>query len=105
VRGLLDSVYRSYPSGAILLWETDEAIPLQEIALTQQSNPYQNTRLLLERLTSLSGIIRGGLSVGDRSYWHIAIALTTLEDDKLAHNVSRIGTKVPLQLVRIQASQ
>lgn len=26
VRDLLDSLYRGYPSGAILLWETDEAV-------------------------------------------------------------------------------
>ena len=36
---LLDSPYRGYPSGAILLWETDEAVPLQEFALAQQGNP------------------------------------------------------------------
>jgi DNA polymerase-3 subunit epsilon len=62
VRDLLDSLYRGYPSGAILLWETDEAVPLQEFAVTQQKNPYQSTRLLLDgqqRLTSLSAVIRG----------------------------------------------
>lgn len=62
VRDLLDSLYRGYPSGAILLWETDEAVPLQEFALAQQVNPYQSTRLLLDgqqRLTSLSAVIRG----------------------------------------------
>ncbi len=63
VRDLLDSLYRSYPSGAILLWETDEAVPLQEFAVEQEGNPYQSTRLLLDgqqRLTSLSAVIRGG---------------------------------------------
>jgi hypothetical protein len=62
VRDLLDSLYRGYPSGAILLWETDEAVPLQEFAVTQQHNPYHSTRLLLDgqqRLTSLAAIIRG----------------------------------------------
>lgn len=62
VRDLLDSLYRGYPSGAILLWETDEAVPLQEFAVEQQGNPYQSTRLLLDgqqRLTSLSAVIRG----------------------------------------------
>ncbi len=62
VRDLLDSLYRGYPSGAILLWETDEAVPLQEFGVQQQSNPYQSTRLLLDgqqRLTSLSAVIRG----------------------------------------------
>jgi hypothetical protein len=64
VRDLIDSLYRGYPSGAILLWETDEAVPLQEMAVTQQTNPYQSTRLLLDgqqRLTSLSAVIRGEL--------------------------------------------
>lgn len=62
VRDLLDSLYRGYPSGAILLWETDEAVPLQSFAVSQSNNPYQSTRLLLDgqqRLTSLSAVIRG----------------------------------------------
>ena len=62
VRDLLDSLYRAYPSGAILLWETDEVVPLQDFAVPQQKNPYQSTRLLLDgqqRLTSLSAVIRG----------------------------------------------
>jgi len=62
VRDLLDSLYRGYPSGAILLWETDESVPLQQMAVNQQANPYQSTRLLLDgqqRLTSLSAVIRG----------------------------------------------
>lgn len=62
VRDLLDSLYRGYPSGAILIWETDEKVPLQEFAVEQQKNPYQSTRLLLDgqqRLTSLSAVIRG----------------------------------------------
>ena len=62
VRDLLDSLYRGYPSGAILLWDTDEEVPLQDFAIAQQGNPYQSTRLLLDgqqRLTSLSAVIRG----------------------------------------------
>ena len=62
VRDLLDSLYRGYPSGAILLWETDEDVPLQDFAIAQQGNPYKSTRLLLDgqqRLTSLSAVIRG----------------------------------------------
>ncbi|MGA7674296.1 MAG: DUF262 domain-containing protein [Rhizomicrobium sp.] len=62
VRDLLDSLYRGYPSGAILIWETDEVVPLQAFAISQQANPYQSTRLLLDgqqRLTSLSAVIRG----------------------------------------------
>lgn len=62
VRDLMDSLYRGYPSGAILLWETDEAVPLQDMAVTQSANPYATTRLLLDgqqRLTSLSAVVRG----------------------------------------------
>lgn len=62
VRDLLDSLYRGYPSGAILLWDTDEDVPLQEFAVAQSANPYRSTRLLLDgqqRLTSLSAVIRG----------------------------------------------
>lgn len=62
VRDLMDSLYRGYPSGAVLLWETDEPVPLQDMAVTQAANPYAATRLLLDgqqRLTSLSAVIRG----------------------------------------------
>jgi hypothetical protein len=62
VRDLLDSLYRGYPSGAILLWETDEEVPEQKFAVSQQLNPYRSTRLLLDgqqRITSLSSVIRG----------------------------------------------
>jgi hypothetical protein len=62
VRDLLDSLYRGYPSGAILLWETDEAVPQQDMAVGQAANPFGSTRLLLDgqqRLTSLSAVIRG----------------------------------------------
>lgn len=62
VRDLLDSLYRGYPSGAILLWETADEVPLQDMAVPQQANPYQATQLLLDgqqRLTSLSAVIRG----------------------------------------------
>src|ERR1700728_4701437 len=62
VRDLLDSLYRGYPSGTILLWETDEGVPLQKFSISQTANPFHATRLLLDgqqRLTSLSAVIRG----------------------------------------------
>src|SRR5215469_12914688 len=71
VRDLLDSLYRGYPSGAILLWETDENVPLQQFGVQQQQSPFQTARLLLDgqqRLTSLSAVIRGEpVSVRGRS--------------------------------------
>ena len=62
VRDLLDSLYRGYPSGAILVWETEEPVPLRDMAIAQADNPYQKTLLLLDgqqRLTSLSAVLRG----------------------------------------------
>jgi len=62
VRDLLDSLYRGYPSGAILVWETDEPIQQQPFAVPQAPSPYQGQRLLLDgqqRLTSLAAVLRG----------------------------------------------
>ena len=62
VRDLLDSLYRGYPSGAILLWETDDEVPLRELAVEQKLSAFQTARLLLDgqqRLTSLSSVLRG----------------------------------------------
>jgi hypothetical protein len=62
VRDLLDSLYRGYPSGTILTWETDGKVPTRDFAVSQEENKQQNYQLLLDgqqRLTSLSAIIRG----------------------------------------------
>lgn len=62
VRDLLDSLYRGYPSGAILLWESESAVPLRDFSVDQTGTPLHSTRLLLDgqqRLTSLSAVIRG----------------------------------------------
>ncbi|MDG2390056.1 MAG: DUF262 domain-containing protein [Planctomycetaceae bacterium] len=62
VRDLMDSLYRGYPSGAILVWESDEKVPLRDFAVEQQDSPYMTTKLLLDgqqRLTSLSAVLRG----------------------------------------------
>ena len=61
VRDLLDSLYRGYPSGTILTWETDEAVETRASAV-EQSEDNKRYHLLLDgqqRLTSLSAIIRG----------------------------------------------
>lgn len=62
VRDLLDSLYRGYPSGAILIWETGSNVALQDFSVSQDVNPYGTTKLLLDgqqRLTSLSAVVRG----------------------------------------------
>ena len=62
VRDLLDSLYRGYPSGAILVWETDREMPSRDLAVSQAISPFKGHKLLLDgqqRLTSLSAIVRG----------------------------------------------
>lgn len=61
VRDLLDSLYRGYPSGTILVWETDQEVPSRDLAVQQTRGPF-TPKLLLDgqqRLTSLSAVIRG----------------------------------------------
>ena len=60
VRDLMDSLYRNYPSGTILAWETDTEAPTRDFAVGQGTE--RAHRLLLDgqqRLTSLSAILRG----------------------------------------------
>jgi hypothetical protein len=62
VRDLFDSLYREYPSGTILLWETDEQVPTRDFAVGQTPSAFRSRQLLLDgqqRLTSLSALIRG----------------------------------------------
>lgn len=62
VRDLLDSLYRGYPSGTILVWETDQAMPSRDAAVEQQQNPFQGHKLLLDgqqRLTALTAVLEG----------------------------------------------
>lgn len=55
---LLDSIYRSYPTGSILLWDTIQPIQMREMATTlgRQVQPDFNPKIVLDgqqRLTSL----------------------------------------------------
>lgn len=62
VRDLLDSLYRGYPSGSILMWETDDPVPTRNFAIEQQTNAFAGRKLLLDgqqRLTSLTAVING----------------------------------------------
>jgi len=61
VRDLLDSLYRGYPSGMILVWETDREMPSRDLAVSQEQSPFRGHKLLLDgqqRLTSLYAILR-----------------------------------------------
>lgn len=62
VRDLLDSLYRGYPSGTILVWETDKEAPSRDLAVGQEANPFRASKLLLDgqqRLTSLTAVLHG----------------------------------------------
>jgi len=62
VRDLLDSLYRGYPSGSILVWETDQEQPSRNLSVHQKQSPFSGHKLLLDgqqRLTSLSAVLRG----------------------------------------------
>lgn len=62
VRDLLDSLYRGYPSGSILVWETDREQPTRDLALDQAASPFSGHKLLLDgqqRLTSLAAVLSG----------------------------------------------
>jgi hypothetical protein len=62
VRDLLDSLYRGYPSGSILIWETDEPIPTRDFAIVQETTAFAGRKLLLDgqqRLTSLTAVLNG----------------------------------------------
>jgi hypothetical protein len=62
VRDLMDSLYRGYPSGSILMWETDEPVPTRDFAIAQDTNAFAGRKLLLDgqqRLTSLTAVLGG----------------------------------------------
>lgn len=61
VRDLFDSLYRGYPTGSILIWETDQEAPSRELAVEQETSPFSGHKLLLDgqqRLTSLVSVMR-----------------------------------------------
>jgi hypothetical protein len=62
VRDLLDSLYRGYPSGTLLMWEPDESVALTSFSIDTDDKSSFKPMLLLDgqqRLTSLSSVLRG----------------------------------------------
>lgn len=62
VRDLLDSLYRGYPSGTILVWATDGDVETREMAVAPTDDPTTQRLLLLDgqqRLTSLAALMSG----------------------------------------------
>ena len=48
VRDLLDSLYRGYPSGTILVWETEQQQPSRDLQVAQSTSPFSGHKLLLD---------------------------------------------------------
>lgn len=62
VRNLFDSLYRGYPSGQLLVWETDQLPTTKTVALEELEQNHRRPQLLLDgqqRLTSLSAVMLG----------------------------------------------
>jgi uncharacterized protein with ParB-like and HNH nuclease domain len=63
VRDLLDSLYREYPSGSILVWETDQIQNDREFQIDDVAKTTLSGKLLLldgqQRITSLTAILSG----------------------------------------------
>lgn len=62
VRDLLDSLYRGYPSGLILAWQSNEVVGTRDFAVATQQTEFKTQMLLLDgqqRLTSLSAVLNG----------------------------------------------
>lgn len=63
VAGLVDSLYRGYPSGSLLLWETDASVEEREAAISgPNAAPTSKPLYLLDgqqRLTSLHRLFKG----------------------------------------------
>jgi hypothetical protein len=62
VRDLLDSLYRGYPSGSILVWDNEAQAPARELQVHEARSTGQAPKLLLDgqqRLTSLAAVIKG----------------------------------------------
>src|SRR5947209_6490162 len=60
VRDLVDSLYRGYPSGAVLVWETDQDAPTRDLDVAQSKSAFQTHKLLLDgqqRVTSLRAVL------------------------------------------------
>lgn len=64
IAGLLDSLYRGYPSGSILLWQTTETVTEKSLATDAGNSPIFVTKPLYlldgqQRLTSLHRVFTG----------------------------------------------
>src|SRR2546428_2014800 len=64
VRDLFDSLYRGYPSGSILVWETSQDVEIKNLSVdsTGSQTMFNIKKILLDgqqRITSLTAVIEG----------------------------------------------
>jgi hypothetical protein len=62
VRDLLDSLYRGYPSGVVLAWQSSGQVETREFSIATAATPGTTPLLLLDgqqRLTSLAAVLSG----------------------------------------------
>jgi len=67
VPGLLDSLYRGFPVGSLLVWKTTQEIPLRPAAVLQKEHAYAHPAVLLDgqqRLTSIAKVMSPESIVG-----------------------------------------
>ena len=103
VRDLLDSLYRGYPSGSILMWETDEPVPTRDFAIAQETNAFAGRKLLLDgqqRLTSLTAVLGGELvSVPGQSHLHVITPRSSARNSSIVAASMRLDLMLALRVV------
>lgn len=71
VRDFFDSLYRQYPTGQLLVWETDDQAQSRDLSAQGIGSSYRRPQLLLDgqqRLTSLYAVMTGAqVEVRDRN--------------------------------------
>lgn len=99
VRDLIDSLYRGYPSGSILVWQTNEDVPTQAMAVDQNTSAMGRMLLLdgQQRLTSLTAVLQGKM-VTVRGRKKPIDILFNLEHPEVAEFVEVEGDEEPVEL-------
>lgn len=90
-RDLIDSLYREYPSGLILLWKPKELPELRDAAIQQNTNQTPDFLVLdgQQRLTSLKKVFDGEIDV----YFNVEEEIFQIYSKKLKANPLWVSVK------------